>query len=231
MSRNLVIGDTHLYWDRPGYLPFCSDLRDEYDCDVITHIGDVVDQHAISFHNKEPGCPGPLDEYYLTLGAVQRWVKEFPKVTVTLGNHDKRVVRRAKSVDIPAEVYLKSYDEVWQTPGWDWVEDIIIDDIYFYHGDGQGGEYPACNAVRKMLMSVCMGHNHSKALVKPLVNTQKRIWAIDTGAGCDDKALSFIYAENNKRKSVISAVVIIDGHPYSEAMPCGIKEIYHRSNF
>jgi len=229
--RILVIGDTHLYWDRPGYLSFCADLRDEYDVDTVVHIGDVVDQHAISFHNKEPGCPGPMDEYYRTLEAVQRWVKEFPKVTVTLGNHDKRVVRKAKSVDIPEEIYLKPYKEVWQTPEWDWVEDIILDDIYFYHGDGQGGKYPAYNAVGKMLMSVCMGHNHSAAGVKPLVNPMKRIWAIDTGAGCNDVALNMVYSSKNKRRSVMSAVVIIDGHPYLEVMPCSRGEKYHDSNF
>lgn len=229
--RILVFGCTHLYWDRKGFLPFCSDLRDEYDCDTIIHLGDVVDQHAISFHNKEPGCPGPMDEYYKTLEAVQRWVKEFPKVIVTLGNHDKRVVRRAKSVDIPEEIYLKPYKEVWQTPGWEWVEDIILDDIYLYHGDGQGGEYPACNAVRKMLMSVCIAHNHSKAMVKPMFNPRKGIWAIDAGAGCDDTALNMIYAERNKRRSVMSAVAIIDGHPYLETMPCGFGQKYHDSNF
>ena len=50
MSKVLAIGDTHLPAVHPGYLAFCSDLYDKYDCDTAVHIGDFVDHHAISAH-------------------------------------------------------------------------------------------------------------------------------------------------------------------------------------
>ncbi|ODS36151.1 MAG: hypothetical protein A7316_10230 [Candidatus Altiarchaeales archaeon WOR_SM1_86-2] len=230
MSRILVIGDLHLPCSRKGYLQFCQDLYEQWDCDRVVFIGDVVDLHAISFHQKEPGCPGPKEEYEQAKAAIGIWHKAFPRAVVTVGNHDLRVIRRAKSVDIP-QFFIRSYNSIWGTPGWRWVDSYVKDDIYFYHGDGQGGEYPAANAVRKMLMSVVMGHNHTASGVKYYTNPQRRIFACDTGAGCDDRMLAFLYSIQNKRRSVISAAVIIDGVPYVEPMPMGRGEKYHDSNF
>jgi len=230
MARVLTIGDPHCPWERKGYLQFCQDLYYQWDCDTVVFIGDVVDFHAISFHQREPNSLGPLQEYELAKQHVKKWYKAFPKAKVTVGNHDDRVARRAKSVDIP-DVFIKTYSDVWGTPEWKWVDDCIIDDVFYYHGSGQGGEYPASNAVRKMLMSVVIGHNHTASGTKYYVNPIRRIFACDTGAGCDDKALAMAYAKSNKRKSVMSAAVIIDGVPYVEPMKCGRGEPYHDSNF
>jgi len=228
--RVLVIGDIHCPWERRGYLQFCQDLYYQWDCNKVVFIGDVVDLHAISFHQREPGSPGPLQEYEFAKQHVKKWYKAFPNAMVTVGNHDERVVRRAKSVDIP-DIFIKKHKDVWDTPDWKWVDDCIVDDVFYYHGAGQGGEYPAANAVRKLLMSVVMGHNHTASGIKHYVNPMRRIFACDTGAGCDDKALAMAYAKPNKRKSVMSAAVIIDGIPYVEPMPCGRGERYHDSNF
>lgn len=230
MSRILVAGDLHCPWQRKGYLQFLQDLYYQWNCNKVIFIGDVVDHHAISFHEHEPGCPSPLAEYELTKAALQKFYKAFPKAIVTIGNHDERVIRRAKSVSIP-DIYLKSFKKLWDTPDWSWQEDCIIDDCYFYHGKGQGGEYPASNAVRKMLMSVVMGHNHTASGIKYYVNPVRRIFSCDTGAGCDDKVMAMAYARTNKRKSVMSAAVIIDGIPYVEPMPCGKNEPYWDGNF
>ena len=230
MSRVLAIGDLHLPWCRRGYLQFCRDLYYQWNCNEVILMGDVVDLHSISFHEKEPDCPSALDEYKRALKAVNKWYKAFPKAKVCIGNHDERVIRRAKSVDIPS-VFLKDYSEIWQTPGWKWDFDFIIDDVYYYHGTGQGGLYPAANAVRKTLMSCVLGHNHTASGVKYYVNPMRRIFACDTGCGIDDKQMAFAYGRHNKQRSVISAAVIIDGIPYVEPMPCGKNEAYHDSNF
>jgi len=230
MNRILVIGDLHLPWDRKGYLQFCIDLYEQWDCNQVMFIGDVVDLHAISFHQKEPGCPGPVEEYERAKAAVKRWHDVFPKAIVTLGNHDKRIIRRAKSVDIP-DIFIKSYNQIWETPGWKWKDDHVIGDIYFYHGTGQGGKYPASNAVSKLLMTVVMGHNHTASGVKYYANPMRRIVAVDTGCGIDDKALAFAYGMDLKQRSIISAAVIINGVPYVEPMPCGRNEKYWDKNF
>ena len=74
MSRIGIIGDTHLDVVRPGYLQFCVDtLLEKYGCDTIVHIGDLVDWHGISFHARQPECPGVRDEYELAKIAINKY--------------------------------------------------------------------------------------------------------------------------------------------------------------
>ena len=230
MSRVLVIGDTHIYFDRKGYREFCMDLYDQWDCNEVIHIGDVVDWHSISFHTKHPDGPGASDEYNRAKDSVALWHETFPKVKVCIGNHDERVVRLANSVQIPDEL-IKTYNEIWNTKGWDWQYSHVIDDVYYYHGTGQSGEYPASNAVKKLLMSVVMGHNHTASGSKSYANANKRVFACDTGCGIDDSKMAFHYGRHMQRRSIISAAVIIDGIPYIEPMPMAKGEKYWDGNF
>ncbi len=227
-SKNnvLVIGDLHLPWDRTGYLQFCKDLYEEWGCNQAVFIGDVVELHSISFHNKHPECPAPLDEYKAAKIRVQEWYKAFPTAKICCGNHDERILRLARSVSIP-EVFMKAYNEVWGTPKWQWAFDWIIDDVYYFHGDGSAGIYPACNAMRKMLMSTVMGHCHTASGIKWFANPLRRIFALDTGCGIDDKQMAFAYAKHAKQRSIISAAVIVNGRPYLEIMPIGKGEEYY----
>lgn len=230
MSRVLVVGDLHIPWERKGYFRFCCDLYEQWGCDTVVFIGDVVDSHAVSFHKKHPDMPGALQEYKQAKEQVQRWYKRFPHAVVTIGNHDERVIRVAREHGIP-DVYLKSYQSNWGTKNWQWKKDHVINNVYYYHGTGQGGEYPAANAVRKMLMSSVLGHNHTASGIKYFANPANRFFACDVGCGIDDKEMAFAYAINNKRRSILSAAVIIDGVPYVEPMLCGKDEPYHDSEF
>ena len=230
MSKILVIGDVHEPVSHPGYLAFCKDLYEAWDCDRVVFIGDIVDWHGISFHAAHPDCPGPNDEYELSLEKVQKWAKAFPKADVCIGNHDERIVRLAATVGIPAR-FIRNYQDTWQTPGWNWRYEHNIEDVHYFHGTGNGGKYPAANCVTKMLMSCVMGHIHTAAGVKWFANPTKRIFGMDTGCGIDDRAMQFAYGKHMKQRSVLGAGVVIDGMPYHEIMPIGTKEKYHRSKF
>jgi predicted phosphodiesterase len=230
-SRILVVGDTHIPVIRAGYLEFCQDLYQAWDCNTVIHIGDVVDFHSISFHEKHPDCPSPKYEYEEALAGVQKLYRAFPTMAVCIGNHDERVHRLAASVGIP-DLFIKTYNDIWRTPKWTWAYNHVIDNIYFTHGHGGcGGVYPASNMLRSMLMSVVIGHHHSASGVKWYTNPNQRIFAVDTGAGIDDKSKQFAYSQHNPKRSVISAAVIIDGIPYVEPMPCSKGEKYWDGNF
>ena len=218
MSRVLCIGDIHAPVTRKGYLQFCQDIYEEWSCDSVVFIGDLVDWHGISFHARHPEAPGVVDEYDLALSGIQEWYKAFPKATVCRGNHDERIVRLAESVDIPEE-FIKDYKSIWKTPNWDWVFDTIIDDVYYFHGTACGGLHPAFNVMRSMSMSTVMGHIHSAGGIKWLVNPTKRMFGMDVGCGIDDKKAAFAYGRHTKRRSVISCGVVINGMPYLELMP------------
>lgn len=229
--RVLVIGDIHEPVAHPGYLPFCRDMRRKWRTNRTIFIGDVVDWHGISFHAKHPECPGPKDEYELAREKTAKWYKAFVKAFVCIGNHDERVIRLAESVGIPKQL-LRDYAEVWNTAQWEWKYDTIIDGVYYFHGTGNSsGVYPAFNAMRKKLMSVVMGHNHSAAGIKWLVNPERRIFAMDVGSGIDVRAWQFAYGRHMVQKPILGVGVVIDGVPYHEIMPIGDGEKYDRKRY
>jgi predicted phosphodiesterase len=221
-----VIGDVHAPADRKWYLRFVKDTFEAWDVKSVVFIGDVVDWHAISFHARHPELPGPADEYKLALDSVQRWYRAFPKARVCIGNHDERVFRLAESVNIPAFL-LRKYNDVWQTPGWEWEYEYMLDGVYYAHGTGCRGEHPAYNAMKTMGHSVVLGHSHTAAGVKVLASKLDRRWGMDVGCGVDDKKMQFAYGKHFKRRSILSCGVVIDGHPYLELMPVGKGERYY----
>jgi predicted phosphodiesterase len=225
-----VIGDLHEPAAHPGYMQFCKDLKRKHKCDTIVFIGDIVDHHSISFHAADPRCPGPDDEYELTLQQVKKWYKAFPDATVTIGNHDARIQRLAETVNI-SPIWLRDYSDMWQTPKWDWVHDTVIDGVYYFHGTGKGGLHPSFNAARDMMQSVVMGHCHSASGVKWSASRDKRIFGMDVGCGVDIKALSMAYGKHFLRKPILSAAVVIDGIPHHEIMTCGPGEKYEACNY
>ena len=230
MSNVLIIPDLHEPVAHPGALPFCKYLYNKYKCNKTVCIGDLTDMQAISFHANNPQCSGALDEYHLAKKAIKKWYKVFPKMTVTLGNHDSRVIRLAESVNIPPQ-YLRDYSNVWNTPGWKWVYDCIIDDVYYWHGEGRSGINPAFNVMKDMLMSVVMGHCHAASGIKWLANPLRRTFGLDTGCLINIDAFNFAYGKAVRKRPMLSAAVVLDGIPQHFIMPCGIGEKYHKSRF
>jgi len=231
MSRVLVIPDLHEPSSRPGALAFCRDLRKKHKTDTTVFIGDVTDWHSVSFHAHHPEMPGPNDEYEMAFKCLHKWYKAFPKATICLGNHDRRIVRLAESVNIPKR-WIRGYGEGWGTPGWDWEDDFMLDDVSYDHGEGQGGSmYPAFNKMKSMGLSCVLGHHHSAGGVKWLVNPLRRMFGLDVGTLIDDKSMAFAYNKKAIKRSVLSAAVVIDGIPQHIIMPCGKGEKYHDSRF
>jgi len=230
MSRVLAIGDIHAPVTHPGYLPFCWDLFNKYNCEKVVLIGDVVDWHNISFHSRHPDAPGPSEEYARAQSRVSRWVEAFPNARVCIGNHDERLIRLAETVNIPAQL-VKTLKETWGTGRWKWEYDFIIDDVYYFHGTGCSGIHPAYNAMKKMLMSVVMGHCHSAAGIKWAANPLRRIFGMDVGCGIDDKKYAFNYGQYTKTRSILGAGVVLDGVPYHEICPIGPGEKYWKGRF
>lgn len=226
MSKVLVIGDLHAPVTRKHYLRFCKDQHKKFKCNKVVFIGDVVDWTSISFHVTNPECPGPADEYRLALQCIQKWCKAFPKAIVMIGNHDRRPHRKAEKEGIFPKL-LRNYDEVWKTPEWKWVTSYIIDEVYYCHGDGKGaGVNPAYNTAKNMGMSVVMGHTHSKAGVKWLVNPLRRWFGMDVGTGIDDSAFAFSYAKEQTYRSILSCGVVLNGMPQHIMMEVSKNERY-----
>jgi predicted phosphodiesterase len=226
--RTLYIGDIHAPVTHPGYLKFNEHLADKHQVKRVCLIGDVLDHHAISFHASNPACPGPNDEYELSLACIARWHDAFPEADVCVGNHDARTYRLAETHGIGPQ-YLRDYADIWETPGWTWRDEFQHEGVLALHGTGRGGEHPAYNAMKRNHQSVVLGHTHHAGGVKWSAHRGGRLFGMDTGCGVDVEAAAMAYGKNFDRKPLLGSGVVIDGVPYHEPMPCSRGEKFHRS--
>ena len=71
----LVIGDTHEPFCHPQYKSFCYEVANKFQCSEVVHIGDEVDNHAISYHESKPDGHGAGREADLAQDAMYKWYK------------------------------------------------------------------------------------------------------------------------------------------------------------
>ena len=205
-NRVLVIGDLHEPFCLDGYFEFCKDTYSNYNCNKVVFIGDVIDAHASSYHEQDPDGMGGGDELSLAIKRLKKWHKEFPNADVMIGNHDRIAYRKAFSGGIPKR-WMKPFNEVLETPTWNYVESIVIDNALYEHGEGGQALTKAKN---NMMSSVC-GHTHTEAYVKWLVGKNFKIFAMQVGCGVDWETYAAAYAKNFK-KQAIGVGVVIGGH-------------------
>ena len=217
MSRVLCISDLHLPATHPDYLQFVKGLKRKYKTDTTVFIGDVLDHHSISFHQKHPEMPCAISEHEHTVKGLKAWKKAFPEAMVCIGNHDERVHRLSSASGIPS-MYLVDYKELYDTPDWEWDHSFTIDGVLYIHGTGCGGQRPAYLASVRLGCSVVMGHVHSIGSLQVLQSPTKRTFGMNVGCGVDTNHRAMDYAKNHLSKPVIGAGIIIDGHPRLELM-------------
>ena len=206
----LIIGDSHLPFEMKGYLNFCAQVRDDYGCLIAIHIGDLVDNHSISYHEKDPDGYSPAEEMKKVDLKLKDWYKEFPRVSLCSGNHDKLVGRKNKSAGLPSRC-MRGFKELWNLPNkWDYQDEYVINDVLYTHSAGVS-KYSFSAAAEKNLMSTVVGHNHSSAGIRIIQTPTRQIFGLNVGSGIDIKKYAFDYAKKFPAKPVVSCGVVIDG--------------------
>ena len=184
----------------------------KYNCDTVVFIGDILDLHFTSYHETSTEGYGATQEHDLSVEMLRKWYKAFPKAYVTIGNHDALIYRKAMSAGI-SKRWIQNYSQVLGTPGWEWVTDVVIDDVLYTHGTTN-----AYTKAKQNLMSTVQGHLHSQAGIQFYVGAKSRIFGFQIGCGVDMKSYAMEYGRNFP-KPVISCGVVIEGlHPYLEVM-------------
>lgn len=210
-KNTLIIGDTHLPFEKPGYLEFCREQQEKYNCGTVIHIGDLVDNHAVSYHEKDSEGKSAGDEYRLALEKCHNWYKVFPNVKICIGNHDALPFRKAFTAGLPS-AWLKSYQEILESPKsweWDFVHDV--NGIIYQHGTGMSGEMAAINAARENRQSTVIGHLHTVSNIKYMASYKDLIFGMTVGCGIDFEAYAFAYGRQQTRKPVIACGVVQEG--------------------
>ena len=206
-ARNiLVIGDLHEPFCLDGYLEFCIEQYEKWNCNKVIFIGDIIDAHGFSYHEHDPDGLSAGNELSLAIKKVRKWYAAFPEADVCVGNHDRMASRKAMSGGIPS-AWIKGYNEVLGTPKWNWVQTVTYDNVLYEHGEGSKALTKAKN---NMLSSVC-GHTHTEAYTHWLVGKKFRVFATQVGCGVDSTSYAAAYAKNFKKQAIGCAVVLENG--------------------
>ena len=111
----LIIGDLHALFEHSNYLDFCVSVRERCKCGTIVFIGDLVDNHSISFHEIDPDGLAPEDEMHEADEHLAPWFEAFPEAYICRGNHDCLADRKRRHVGLPKRAF-KSYRDIWNLP-------------------------------------------------------------------------------------------------------------------
>jgi len=213
----LVIADTHLPFEKEGYLDFCLDIYKRVKCSKVVHIGDLVDNASMSFHHDiDPNGKSPKDEIEEAKRHLQDWYKAFPKVFFCIGNHDRRVDLKGKHLGLP-ECVFRPFREIWDLPkGWIDAFSHEIDGVRYQHGTGYSGETAHLKSAYNNRQSSVIGHTHSGAGIGYLANEKDCCFAMNVGSGIDRNKIAFEYGKEFKKKPIVSAGVVTDKGRYCQ---------------
>lgn len=222
MSIVGIIGDTHVPYTLKGYREFCEATFEGYGVDTVIHIGDLVDNHGLTFHEREPLLHNATGELQDAREALQEWYRAFPYLTLIQGNHDRLPARQLQKLGMAPSIYLRPLEEVYDMPkGWQVVDDVMIDDVLYHHGETALGVNGFRKDAESRMCSTVSGHNHSNAGISATATSQELVWGLAVGCGVNMKHMAFAYGRHFTRKPVIACGVVYHGQPVIEYMDLG----------
>jgi hypothetical protein len=203
--RILVVGDLHCPFELDGYFEFCVEQYENFNCNHVVFIGDILDNHYSSYHETDPNALGGSYELNEAIKHVAKWAEAFPVADVIIGNHDRLIMRKAFSSSVPKE-WIKDYNEVLGT-SWHWRDRVEYDGVQYVHGEGG----TARNKAKNDMQSTVQGHIHTQAYCEWMVGNNFKIFGMQVGCGIDRDSYAAAYAKHFK-KQAIGCGVVLGGH-------------------
>lgn len=214
----LLIGDAHVPFHNPKSLKFLKDVQALYQIpeDNVICLGDFLDLYSFSRWPKSPDAPVTVNqEIEGVRQEIKKWVQAFPKLTITQGNHDNRIWRKAIGADLPSQV-VRSIHEVFDLPkSWELHECALIQTkspFLCVHGDGHGISPTTLQTnPRQHGVSVAFGHFHSRASIMH-INTigLGDVWSFHVGCLVDQDSFAFEYGSKAAFKPSLGCGVVLD---------------------
>ena len=212
-KKILVISDMHLPYQHKDAIKFLAEIKKEFKPDTIISIGDLLDGHALSFHDSNPDLFSAGHELKKAKEYVRQLEDLFPKLVEVDSNHSSLIYRRALKHGLPRE-YLKDYGDFLETKKWQWVDDLTLtmsngQRCFFTHGRSAD----ILKVSQTMGMSAVQGHYHTKFLISWWANPDNLFFSMNVGCMINQKSLAFAYAKNFKTRFIIGCGIIINGIP------------------
>lgn len=210
----LIISDSHIPYSHPDYLIFLKRIKEQGNPDIIVHIGDEIDAHAMSFHDTDEDLFSAGHELDKAIIEIQEGLhKLFPKMYLLESNHGSMAYRKFKHHGIPIRM-LKPLNELYETPLWSWHHEIILDTnkgkTYLCHGKAKSYG----KLCKEMAMNAIQGHYHSNFEITWHRSAMTERYNMFIGCLVDEKSMAMAYAKNNLPKPILGCGWIgKDGYP------------------
>ena len=204
-SNILVIGDLHEPVSLEWYLQFCREQQEKRNCWTVIYIGDIVDFHSISYHEKIPEELNPSWEISYARSKLKDWYTTFPKAKVCYGNHDLLWYRNARTAWLLREFIQSPHQIFWAPLTYEFQEEYIIDNVIYTHGN-------MGNARKKTpieWMSMVSWHCHNISWVQYFRNRHQQIFGMQVGTWIDYSKRNFDYARITPKVPILSCWVVL----------------------
>ena len=220
----LIISDTQAPYHHADSIEFLKAVKKKYRPTDVVQIGDLVDNYRFSQYDQAPEADSITTEYFKARQFITDLGKVFPKMTITIGNHDLRYYKAAAKAGIP-ESFVKPLEEILGFPkGWNMVLnkdfETKLGKVRCEHGhEVTGGSTKAKNAVLANSCSTVVGHFHTEAGITWISTREKLMFFMPTGCLFDTHSIAGAYGKGNKIRPLIGCSVIVDGMPSWIPMP------------
>ena len=102
------------------------------------------------------------------------------------------------------------------TPNWNFIERLVVDNVQYLHGEGGTARTKA----KGDMMSTVQGHLHTQAYCEWTVGRNFRVFGMQVGCGVYSKSYAAAYAKNYKKQAIGCGVVLNNGTlPINILMP------------
>jgi len=215
-SRILVIPDLHFPYCHKDSLDFLHKIKKTLNPSKIICLGDELDYHAMSFHDKDPDLDNSGAELVRALGYIDTLHELFPKMDLLHSNHGSMAYRKAKHHGMPRHL-LKSYNDVLgvSTDDWRWHESLILElpnktKCKFVHGVSSN----ILAASQAIGMSLVQGHHHSLFELRYWTAGSGLHFAITGGCLIDDTSMAFAYNKLQVKRPIMGVTFIENSQPH-----------------
>ena len=215
-SNVLYFGCPHLPFEHEHFLEFLVETQQRCKCKKVVCLGDLIDNHSISYHEHDPNGWAPLKEMQETDKHLLPWKKAFPVMTVCRGNHDSLVDRKAKTVGLPKRCF-KDFRDIWEFPaGWKDGFECVVNNVRGIHGTKRSGKMAHVNLAVESMMSAVMAHIHSNLGVNFIEQVGGSTFGMAVGCGVDDEKYAFAYGAESRYKSIVGCGVTTDNGRHAQ---------------
>jgi hypothetical protein len=223
----LFISDLHCPYQHADALLFLAALKKKYNFSRIIGLGDELDMHAMSFHDKDPDLDSAGRELQRGREVLWELWRLFPIIDWVHSNHGSMAYRKALHHGVPRHLLLEYRDAIFaekdkhghavrpsnRGTGWTWQHTLTFDVGSVRCKVHHGMSVSTRRNVEQSGMSFVQGHHHGTFEIVYHGTPDALNWGITAGCLIDDEALAFSYNKNTIKRPIIGCAGVIEGQP------------------